>query len=222
MFRLITSADSRLAAISKVVRVRVEFSKNTLKMDLPRSSGTFFTSRSFTLTNCEAVSRMCRIISAGRPSVVSRCTQAPLRVDLQAAVHHGLLTAARRSLPPSLVSTSSSSGSDLDEGAGEIRRDGQLAPAAIGQDGEAHALRPPEVPQLVQRRADGAPGVQHVVHEHDVAPVDLEGQVAAARLAMQADAAEVVAVQRHGEHGPSGVLTPSARCRRSATQAPPV
>ena len=47
-FRLITSADRRLAAISKVVRVRVEFSKKTLKIDLPRSSGTFFTSRSLT------------------------------------------------------------------------------------------------------------------------------------------------------------------------------
>jgi hypothetical protein len=30
MFRLMTSADRRLAAISKVVRVRVEFSKNRL------------------------------------------------------------------------------------------------------------------------------------------------------------------------------------------------
>ena len=39
--RLITSADRRLAAISKVVRVRVELSKNTLKIDLPRRIGTF-------------------------------------------------------------------------------------------------------------------------------------------------------------------------------------
>ena len=40
MFRLMTSADKRLAAISKVVRVRVEFSKNRLNTDLPRNSGT--------------------------------------------------------------------------------------------------------------------------------------------------------------------------------------
>ncbi|CAJ4827131.1 Uncharacterised protein [Burkholderia pseudomallei] len=58
MFRLITSADSRFAAISNVVRVRVEFSKNRLNTDLPRKSGTFFTSRSVTLTNCSAVSRI--------------------------------------------------------------------------------------------------------------------------------------------------------------------
>jgi len=38
-----TSADSRLAASSKVVRVRVLASKNRLTMVLPRSSGTFFT-----------------------------------------------------------------------------------------------------------------------------------------------------------------------------------
>jgi hypothetical protein len=50
MSRLITSADSRVAAISKVVRVRVLFSKNRLNTLLPRSSGTFFTSRSLTLT----------------------------------------------------------------------------------------------------------------------------------------------------------------------------
>ena len=47
MLRLITSADRRFAAISKVVRVRVEFSKNRLNTELcPRSNGTFFTSRS--------------------------------------------------------------------------------------------------------------------------------------------------------------------------------
>ena len=60
MLRLITSADRRLAAISKVVRVRVECSKNRLNTLLPRSSGTFFTSRSVTPTNDSAVSRIRR------------------------------------------------------------------------------------------------------------------------------------------------------------------
>ena len=58
MSRLSTSADSRLAAISKVVRVRVLFSKNRLNTLLPRSSGTFFTSRSLTERKVLAVSRM--------------------------------------------------------------------------------------------------------------------------------------------------------------------
>ena len=72
MSRLITSAESRLAAISNVVRVRVLFSKNRLKTLLPRSSGTFLTSRSLTLRKLPAVSRMCSITDCGRPSVDSR------------------------------------------------------------------------------------------------------------------------------------------------------
>ena len=56
MLRLMTSAERRLAAISKVVRVRVEFSKNRLNTLLPRSSGTFFTSRSaISVKGCGAV-----------------------------------------------------------------------------------------------------------------------------------------------------------------------
>src|SRR3970282_1149028 len=47
-FRLMTSAERRLAAISKVVRVRVEPSKNKLNTLLPRSSGTFLMSRAGT------------------------------------------------------------------------------------------------------------------------------------------------------------------------------
>ena len=72
MSRLNTSADRRLAAISNVVRVRVEFSKNRLITLLPRNNGTFFTSRSFTLTKLEAVSRICVMMSLGRPSVDNR------------------------------------------------------------------------------------------------------------------------------------------------------
>ena len=64
MFRLITSADSRFAAISKVVRVRVEGSKNRLKTALPRSSGSFFT---LTPTKDLAVSRISHRISGGQP-----------------------------------------------------------------------------------------------------------------------------------------------------------
>ena len=58
MSRLNTSADNRRAAISNVVRVRVLFSKNRLKTLLPRSSGTFFTSRSAMLMKLSAVFRM--------------------------------------------------------------------------------------------------------------------------------------------------------------------
>jgi hypothetical protein len=77
MSRLITSALRRVAAISKVVRVRVLFSKNRLNTLLPRSSGTFLTSRSFTLTKLAAVSRMWVRMSRGRPSMDSRWMSSP-------------------------------------------------------------------------------------------------------------------------------------------------
>src|SRR2546423_1307376 len=81
MLRLITSAERRFAAISKVVRVRVEDSKNRLNTLLPRSSGTFLTSRSVTPTKDSAVSRICMRISRGRPSVESRCCSSPLALS---------------------------------------------------------------------------------------------------------------------------------------------
>src|SRR3954464_6568771 len=81
MFRLMTSADRRLAAISKVVRVRVEGSKKRLNTLLPRRSGTFFTSRSVTPANDSAVSRIWTRISRGRPSIDSRCCSSPLALS---------------------------------------------------------------------------------------------------------------------------------------------
>ena len=81
MLRLMTSAERRLAAISKVVRVRVEFSKNRLNTLLPRSSGTFFTSRSATSVKGAARSRMPVRISRGRPSRVSRWISSPLALS---------------------------------------------------------------------------------------------------------------------------------------------
>jgi len=70
-------SDRRLAAISKVVRVRVLFSKNRLNTLLPRNSGTFFTSRSLTLTKLAAVSRMWVSVSRGSPSMDSRWISSP-------------------------------------------------------------------------------------------------------------------------------------------------
>src|SRR5688500_7974934 len=81
MLRLITSADRRLAAISKVVRVRVEGSKNKLNTLLPRNSGTFFTSRSVTPAKDSAVSRICSSTSRGSPSMESRCSSSPLELS---------------------------------------------------------------------------------------------------------------------------------------------
>ena len=87
MFRLMTSADSRLAAISNVVRVRVEFSKNRLNTLLPRISGTFFTSRSVMPTNDEAVSRMWLTIALRQAFDGQQVLQLAVFVELR--IKHG-------------------------------------------------------------------------------------------------------------------------------------
>ncbi len=71
--KLMTSAESRLAAVSNEIRVRVESSKNRLTTVRPRSVGSFLISRDCVAAIWAAVSRM-RIASARERSAVdSRC-----------------------------------------------------------------------------------------------------------------------------------------------------
>ncbi len=65
------SADKRLAAISKDVRVRVEASKNRLITVRPRSAGTFLIWRFETSRKFSAVSSKC-VISPGSSSRMPR------------------------------------------------------------------------------------------------------------------------------------------------------
>ena len=81
MSRLSTSADKRLAASSKVLRVRVEFSKNRFTTVLPRSRGTFFTSWLPTTTKELAVSMIRSSKGRGRPSTVRKWRSSPLSVS---------------------------------------------------------------------------------------------------------------------------------------------
>jgi hypothetical protein len=69
-----TSADSRLAASSNDVRVRVESSKNRLTTVRPRSVGSFFTvARSVSWASSVAVSRTRVASSRVRSAADSRC-----------------------------------------------------------------------------------------------------------------------------------------------------
>src|SRR2546421_1482488 len=178
MFRLITSAESRLAAISKVVRVRVLFSKNRLKTVLPRKSGTFFTSRSTTDTKGTAVSRMRPITWDGRSSSVRRCCSCP------SALSCGLCTGAgsRRFHRQAQLAVFATLQHDRRLACdGETRShirglDRQLATAAIDQHRELDGPRPSGIEELVDRRAHRSAGIEHVVDQHDVAAVDIEGQ----------------------------------------------
>ena len=181
MLRLMTSADRRLAAISNVVRVRVEFSKNRLNTDRPRSSGTFFTSRSAIDANGTAVSRMRRMISAGRPSSVSRWVSSP--AALSCGLRTARLGAERELCRRRLATARSTDGGRRRAGRRQyVGFDRQLAAAAVDQHGKLDARGPPVVEQLVDRRANAAPGVEHVVDQHDRRALDLERQLRALDL----------------------------------------
>src|SRR5215470_568605 len=165
MLRLITSADRRLAAISKVVRVRVDGSKNRLNTLLPRNSGTFFTSRSVTPRKDAAVSRMLTMISRGNPSRVSRCASSPF------AFSCGLCIVEAQREPARTVAIEAQHRA-LRHGqrrAAVLRADRELPLAAVHEHHEHDRLRPAVVEELVHRRAHRAAGVEHVVDEQDVA-----------------------------------------------------
>src|SRR6185295_6934047 len=150
-----TSAESRLAAISNVVRVRVDASKKRLNTLLPRSSGTFFTSRSVTPAKDSAVSRICLRISCGSPSIDSRCCSSPFALSCGLAgifQFQGEL-AARGALQAQALARRYIHGR-----ADMLRGNRQLPAAAIRKDHEGNALRPAVVKKLVHRRAHRAPG----------------------------------------------------------------
>src|SRR4029434_10436494 len=160
MSRLNTSADSRRAAISKVVRVRVLFSKNRLKMLLPRSSGTFFTSRSAMLMKLSAVVSTASRIGRGRPSIDSRWCSSPWRLSW------GLLATALLHLQvQALIVVAGQDNSDVrrhfNRCADERRGDRQFAAATVDQYREVDAVRSAVVEDLVHRRAHGAAGIKH-------------------------------------------------------------
>src|SRR5687767_7356142 len=161
MLRLMTSAESRLAAISNVVRVRVEGSKNRLNTLLPRSSGTFFTSRSVTSANDSAVSRICVRISRGRPSMDSRCCSSPLALSCGLFI---LFLQRERELAALVaLEPQAHAGGHVDLCAAVLRADRQLPAAAVGEHDERDAGRPAVVEELVHRCTHRAAAVEHVV-----------------------------------------------------------
>src|SRR6266850_2380616 len=195
IFRLMTSAERRLAAISNVVRVRVEGSKNRLKTLLPRSSGTFFTSRSVTPTNDSAVSRICVRIAGGKPSMDSRCWSSPAALSWGLRCTFWLQREGELAIGSALQAQAHALG-NAHLGAAVLRADRQLAAAAVGEHDQRDARRPAPVEQLVHRRAHRAPGVEHVVDQQELAAVDVEGDLGALRIVMQALLVVVVAVER--------------------------
>ena len=95
--KLITSALSRLAAVSNEIRVRVESSKNRFTTVRPRSAGSFLTSREDTAAIWSAVSRIRTASAYDRSVVLSRCfTRAHPPVPARATTPHARVRGRRR------------------------------------------------------------------------------------------------------------------------------
>ena len=92
-----------------------------------------------------------------------------------------------------------------------VGADGQLAVPAVHEHGELDARRAAEVDELVEGGADGAPGEEHVVHEHHGAPVDREEDVGALGDGLGGEAREVVPVERDVEGAHRGLAPPPPR-----------
>src|SRR5262245_49689392 len=151
---LMTSAESRFPASSKLVRVRVDGSRNKLMTVLPRNVGTFLIGRSLISTKVSARSRIWLRSCAERSAIPRRCfTIFALASSRFSLSQHDAIEAAqlgKRHLHR-LVARG------LHRLAHEVGLDRQLAVPAIDQRRELHRARPAEVHERVERGADGAP-----------------------------------------------------------------
>ena len=102
----------------------------------------------------------------------------------------------------------------------------QLPMSAVDQHGELHAARPAEVHQRVERGAHRAPGVEHVVDQHDLAVVERKADVGALHLRLLRRARQIVAVERDVDDAarharrlrwPRPWRPAARRCRRRAS-----
>ena len=176
--KLMTSADSRFAATSKEVRVRVESSKNRLTTVRPRRVGSFLMLRPTSAASISAaVSRTSSASSRDRSPAESRC-----RFIGRASSTAAALASRPRSAGPEQHRVTSVVFGELHvDGLGQRGRqvladvvgpDRQLAVTAVDEHRELHGAGPAEVGQRVERGPDGAAGEQHVVDEHDRLAVD--------------------------------------------------
>ncbi len=84
----------------------------------------------------------------------------------------------------------------LHRAADECGFDRQFAMAAVDQHQQLHARRAAVIEQRVERGADGAAGVEHVVHQDDVFARDIENGISVAlTTGLMSDGGEIVAVE---------------------------
>src|SRR5438552_15470498 len=196
IFRLMASAVRRFAAVSKVVRVRVEGSKSRLNTDLRRRRRTFFTSRSVTPMKDAAVSRVCTRISRGSPSIVSRCWSlpSPLSCGFRIGESQEKFAALVARQAQKFACGHRKRGADI------LCRDRQLPFAAVDQRRQLDFAGAPIVEQLVHGGAHGAPGVENIVDHDDMPAVDVERDLRRLHRVVESGGVEIVAIERDVEH----------------------
>ena len=189
--KLMTSALRRLAAASNEMRVRVESSKKRLTTVLPRSVGSFLTSRDWVSAMSSAMSRM--------PSA----SVARERLGVEQVPHDSIVTSARstRSSPSvsrsrTFTRSSRALGRFLPTKSGRI---GSSRWPRSTRVGEPHGGGPADVLQRIEGGADAAAGEEHVVHEHHHLAVDPAGRDLGALRRTRGVAVQVVAVHRDVE-----------------------
>src|SRR3989344_8041899 len=206
--RLITSADRRWAASSKVVRVRVEFSKNALHTVLPRNSGTFFTARAPTSRKESAVSRISVSNSRGRPSRDRKWRSWPWSFSCSGRLA-AMVVIWRVSVGKRLEFEGQRRGAgqfyplvafQRQGRADHVRTYRQLASIEVKQADQGYAGRAAVIEQFIERGADSAAAHQHVVDQHQVLAFDFERQLGRLHLRVQAVLGEVVTVEGHIEN----------------------
>ena len=188
------SAESRLAAVSKLSRVRVESSKNSDTTVRPRSAGTLGMDTPADLD--EGVGQVQQLIDLVTVEVADR-QQVPGGV-------HRCSRRCAGSGHDFWSSPSSTPGhGDVDQlvAAGwqvladEVGADRQLPVATVDHHRQLHDAWAAEVDHRVERGADRPSGEQHVVDEDHDAPVQVDRDLGDLLGQHRADA-DVVAVQR--------------------------
>src|SRR6185369_9236566 len=78
---------------------------------------------------------------------------------------------------------------------------------AIDEHRKLHATRASEVDQLIERGADRATSVKHVVDQHDVAVLDGAGKIGTIKNWFRADCRKVIAIKRDVEYADRWTIT---------------
>jgi hypothetical protein len=87
-----------------------------------------------------------------------------------------------------------------DGAADEAGFNGKLAVSAVDEDEQLHALGAPLVEESIEGRTDGTAGVEDVVHQDDVAAIDVEADFAFFDHRARACSGEVVAIEADVEY----------------------